>query len=146
MPQCRYSIILLIALSLLCGLGCTEYDYATPDTPANLAGYARHFKVAPSADVQGVYYYADEFGADAIYQLRFEAEASTVEAIKAALGLTKEVTPPNQSVARDDLTWWPSDRIENLRPYAKQFPGGSGWYLLWHDEEAREVFYLQFGG
>lgn len=136
--------LLLLAIAVTVPGGCTEYDPTTPDTAANRAGFARHLGQPPSPDVTGVYYYADESAADATFQLRFEADAATIDAIALSLGLSDVEKAPAHGIARDDLSWWPADRIDALRPKWKTIASNDHYWMLWYDPERREAFFLEF--
>jgi len=134
--------ITVLFVAAICG--CTDYDPYTPDTAANRAGFKRHLGQDPTPDVKGIYYYADEVGADAKYQLRFEADPETVHALADSLGLSGHEGAPNQSIARDDLDWWPSDQIEKLDPKWKTNASEDRYWMLWYDDTTREAFFLEF--
>ena len=136
--------LLLPALIVLLIGGCTDYDHTTPDTAANRAGFQRHLGQAPTEDVKGVYYYADEMGADVVYQLRFEADPATVQTLSSSLGLSDREEAMSQSVARDDLTWWSADQIDSLTPMWKTNASEDHYWMLWYDQDQREAFFLEF--
>ena len=139
MPKIQF-IFLLFALALF---ACTRYDVSTPDTSANRAGFEQRLGVKPTADVKGVYFYADELGGDVKFQLRFECSQKTIDAIASHLGLTAAAPPENRLRGRDDLGWWKEQSLKALACYWKA-DGQKYFRFLWYDAAKGEAFYLEY--
>lgn len=88
------SLCLLGISSLLTLNSCTRYDIDIADSPNNQSGFKYHLGQAPTAEISGIYYYANELGADVSYQLRFEATEATVQPLIQSLGLSNMSSPP----------------------------------------------------
>jgi hypothetical protein len=137
--------IIFIALSLLLLLvACTDYDHDVPDTPANLAGFERHFGFVTPADVTGVYYFADELGADVLYQLGFEANPETVARIVSALDLAQSEPPQNGLGLAYDLSWWDEEAIQDATLYWTSSDDQAYWRMLWYNEDTHQIYYLEY--
>ena len=135
---------LLIFLAAL--VACTAYDHDTPDTGANLAGFERHFGFAPPDNVTDVYYYADEMGADVLYQLGFAAGPETVDRIVAALELEQADATARRdfNIARDDFPWWDEADIQQAAFYQKANDKQDYRWALWYSEATGRVYYLEY--
>lgn len=138
------SLCLLGISSLLTLNSCTRYDIDIADSPNNQSGFEYHLGQAPTAEISGIYYYANELGADVSYQLRFEATEATVQPLIQSLGLSNEFPAIEQAIARTDFSWWNADQIEALRPYWKTNGSEDYYWILWFDETAEEAFFLEF--
>ncbi|MBN2006772.1 MAG: hypothetical protein JXA21_25685 [Anaerolineae bacterium] len=140
----RFCLIGLILLVFL--VACTAYDHDTPDTEANLAGFERHFGFEPPDDVTDVYYYADEMGADVLYQLGFAAGPETVDRIVAALELVQADATARRDfkIARDDLPWWDEADIEQATFYQKANDKQDYRWALWYSKATGRVYYLEY--
>ena len=135
--------VLLLSVLLLVSLACTSYDYDQADTPANQAGFERHFGFSRPDSVNGIYYYADEMGADVVYQMGFEATPETIDRIVAELELVQR-EPGFQSNLARDFDWWNEDTIEELTPYWKSTPDQDYYWMLWYDSDNQQAYYLEF--
>ncbi|MBT7851801.1 MAG: hypothetical protein HN675_00645 [Opitutae bacterium] len=124
---------------------CTHYDVETADTPANRGGFERHFGFVPDASVTKVYYYADELGIDASYQLSFKCSRETIKRIIEKLSL--ESVPPERAdsllAPRDDLPWWNPDSIDNRELWLKEEENAYYWQL-WYSDRDQMAFYLEY--
>ena len=124
---------------------CTHYDVETADTPANRDGFERHFGFVPDASVTKVYYYADELGVDASYQLSFKCSRETVNRIIDKLSL--ESVPPERADSlldpRDDLPWWNPDSIDKREFWLKEEENAYYWQL-WYSDRDQTAFYLEY--
>ncbi len=136
------SLVMLTVLA--CLSSCTHYDVETADTPANRKGFENHLGFVPDQNVTGVYYYADELGADVQYQLSFRCPKSTIERIVEKLAL-EPVTPERAGELldpRDDLDWWKPDSVTDLPLWGKEEEGY--YWQLWYSEEDNRAFYQEF--
>ena len=124
---------------------CTHCDLETADTPANRGGFERHFGFVPDASVTKVYYYADELGIDASYQLSFKCSRETIKRIIEKLSL--ESVPPERADSllgpRDDLPWWNPDSIDNREFWLKEEENAYYWQL-WYSDRDQTAFYLEY--
>jgi hypothetical protein len=120
----------------------TSYTYDKPDTPENKKGFERHFGFSPPSDVTELYYYVDELGIDAKYQLGFKANRSTIDKIISNLDLKME-SGIAESIATE-FSWWQRSDLKNLKPYWKQSDNGRYFRYLWYDEQKKQVWYLEF--
>ena len=131
-------------VGLLLG-ACTHYDVETADTPANRGGFEQHFGFVPDTSVTNVYYYADELGIDASYQLSFKCSRETVNRIIDKLSL--ESVPPERADSlldpRDDLPWWNPDSIDNRELWLKEEENAYYWQL-WYSDRDQTAFYLEY--
>ncbi len=141
-------LYLLLTFMLLgsCGrvrqfLPFTPYTHDRPDTIENKKGFERHFGVSPSPDVTELYFYADELGIDAKYQLGFKADRSTVDKIIAKLGLEQMDQSFDDQIATE-FPWWQKSDLAGLKPYHVQIAKVHKY--LWYDEKKRQVWYLDF--
>ena len=132
-------LLLLIVL-----IACTAYDHDVPDTEANLAGFARHFGFTVPADVTDVYYFADELGADVLYQLGFEASPETVARIVAALDLAPSISETTGLELAYDFPWWDETDIEQATGYRKSTEERDYVRALWYSERTGRVYYLEY--
>lgn len=123
---------------------CTDYDYDTPDTAANRSGFERHFGFPPSGDVENIYYYADELGADALYQLGFTAEPGTVEAIKSRLELTSSEVPFDAWGLVREFDWFRKSDIRDIPGFASPDDSPGTVKRLWYDAPVQRVYYLEY--
>lgn len=136
-------LIGLIPLLLL--IACTEYDHETPDTAANLAGFEHHFGFEAPTDVQNLYYFADELGADVKYQLGFEASPETVARVVSELNLVPSEKIESTQYLDCEFPWWRKDDIQKATYcWKKTNEGQDYWYLLWYDEDTRRVYYFEY--
>ena len=140
----KLGFCLLVLLAAL--VACTRYDHDVPDTEANRAGFERHFGFEPPDDVTDVYYYADEMGADVLYQLGFVAGPETVARIVAALELAPADATARRdfNIARDDLAWWDAADIAQAAFYQKANDKQDYWQALWYSETTGRVYYLEY--
>ena len=124
---------------------CTHYDVDAADTQANRGGFERHFGFVPDASVTKVYYYADELGIDASYQLSFKCSRETIKRIIEKLSL--ESVPPGRADSlldpRDDLPWWNPDSIDNRELWLKEEENAYYWQL-WYSDRDQMAFYLEY--
>lgn len=132
-----------IILGMLLLSACTDYDYDQPDTPANRAGFERHFGFEAPESVSDLYYYADELGADVTYQLGFTVDRATVDRIVAELDLMQGEIVFNATFARE-FDWWNVDTVEALTPYGWRNDDEDYYRFLWYDPAARRVYYLEY--
>ena len=122
--------------------GCTDYDYDIPDTPANLDGYRRHLKVEITSDVDSVYYYADELGADVTYMLNFKCSEQTLQNIIDQLNLNSTAQEYFGITPRDDLFWWDHQSIMKLSCWSRRTD--DYYQYLWYDQTTGHVYYLEY--
>jgi hypothetical protein len=133
-------IILLVALA-----ACTTYDHDVPDTAANLEGFERHFGFAAPSDVEDVYYFADETGADVLYQLGFETGPETVARIVAALDLVPVADAQEMGLGLAyDFPWWDTADIRQATRYWKSSAERDYGWALWYSEATGRVYYLEY--
>ena len=126
-------------------IACTAYDHDVPDTQANREGFARHFDVAPPSDVTNLYYFADELGADANYQLGFEATPETVDRIVEALDLNPSPEAQEQGLGLAyDMPWWDETEIAQATHYRKSTAEEDYFWALWYHEATGRVYYLEY--
>lgn len=124
---------------------CTDYDHDIPDTAANLAGFERHFDFVVPSDVTDVFYFADEMGADVLYQLGFEAAPGTVERIVKALDLAPAAGGQEMGVGLAyDFPWWDEKDFQQAALYQKANDNQDYWRELWYSETPGRVYYLEF--
>lgn len=143
--KCWQSRLCILGLASLITLSsCTRYDIDIADSQQNRSGFEYHLGQAPTEAITGIYYYANELGADVSYQLRFEATQATIAPLIQSLALSNESPPIEQSIAREDLPWWNADRIDELSPYWKTNSSEDYYWMLWFDETAEEAFFLEF--
>lgn len=135
--------LVALALALIAGAACTAYDEDRPDTQANRAGFERHLHRPVPASVSDLYYYADELGADVVYQLGFQADPTTVADIVTELGLVQRPADIRIGLARA-FDWWDADRIADLTPYWKHNEADDYAWYLWYDPDLQRVYYLEF--
>ena len=132
-------------LCLLCSLliSCTDYDLNQADSPANKKGFTKHIGFEPSEDITGVYYYADELGADVQYQLHFSCDKLTFEKICEKLGLQIEKADYSALDPRTDLPWWDKESTKDhvIRVFVKE---GSHHRELWYSEAKKTAYYHEY--
>jgi hypothetical protein len=95
--------------------------------------------------VTDVYYFADEMGADVIYQLSFATDPKTVTRIVTALDLTPAAKEQGMGLRLAyDFPWWDENDIQQATPY--QRANNSRDYLrsLWYSEATGRVYYLEY--
>ena len=129
---------------MLLSPGCTPYTHDKPDTAPNQQGFARHFGFSPPADVTELYYYADELGIDAKYQLGFKADRSTVDRIVSSLDLKKPDKGFVEERIGTEFPWWTRSDFKDLKPYWKRSSDGKAFKYLWYDESKKQAWYLEF--
>jgi hypothetical protein len=132
-------IILLVVLA-----ACTAYDHDTSDTAANLEGFECHFGFAAPPDVTDVYYFADEMGADVLYQLGFEAGPETVARIVSALGLAQTASEEIGLGLAYTFPWWDEQDIQQATLYWKSSEDQDYWWALWYSEATGRIYYLEY--
>ena len=136
--------VMLLALSIVALLGCEpQYDHDQADTPANKAGFERHFGFSPPASVTDLYYWADGMGADVKYQLGFKADQSTIDQIVTELQLEDKELDSSSFFGRD-FDWWKMDEIQSLPVFWKQVEDKEYYRYLWYDAESRRAYFLEF--
>ena len=139
-----WHLLFPVCVGLFLG-ACTHYDVDTADTQANRGGFEQHFGFVPDASVTEVYYYADELGVDASYQLSFKCSRKTVKRIIEKLSL--ESVPPGRADSlldpRDDLPWWNPDSIDNRELWLKEEENAYYWQL-WYSDRDQMAFYLEY--
>lgn len=138
----RYLMALTVLLLAL--IACTAYDHDTPDTEANLAGFERHFGFEAPPDVKDVYYFADEMGADVLYQLGFEAGPETVARIVETLDLTRPDSEITGLGLTCDFPWWDEADIQQATLYWTSNAEQDYWKALWYSESTKRVYYLEY--
>jgi hypothetical protein len=121
----------------------TDYDVNTADTKANINGLKRHCKVQISNDISKVYYYADEFGADVIYQLSFKCDQPTIDKIIHSLSLKVAPSEFNGLDPRDDLGWWNSKSLNN-RSHWVHIVQNAYYKELWYSKKDNIAFYIEY--
>jgi hypothetical protein len=122
---------------------CTNYDYDQADTPANQAGFERHFGFPTPTSVTDLYYFADELGTDVLYQLGFKTDPETIEKIVAELDLIQQEPDLQTNLARD-FDWWDNTVIENLTPYWKHNTDNDYFWFLWYDPDNQQAYYIEY--
>lgn len=132
---------LVATLLLLCT--CTTYDFDQADTPANQAGFERHFGFPAPTTVTSLYYFADELGADGLYQLGFETNSETIEHIITELNLVQQEPNIQTGLARD-FDWWDNEVIEVLTPYWKHNQDNDYFWFLWYDTDNQRAYYIEY--
>jgi hypothetical protein len=133
-------LVLLVALA-----ACTDYDHDTPDTEANRAGFERHFGFEAPSEVTDVYYFADEMGADVLYQLCFAAGPKTVDRIVTALDLAPAIKGRERGLGLAyEFSWWDEDDIHQATRYQKANNSQDYWRVLWYSEVTGRVYYLAY--
>jgi hypothetical protein len=137
----KYFVPILVQLFSLCGF--TNYNHDKADTLANKKGYARHLGQQPSGEVKGIYFYADQLGADCSYQLRFECSQKTHDELVHSLGLTHAVKQDGHLRGRD-FSWWNAKAIDGLPAHWKVNPEGNYYWFLWLDSAKGEAFFLEY--
>lgn len=140
----RKSHWLILGLLVVVWGACTDYDHDVPDTSANRAGFERHVGFAPPSDVTDIYYFADELGADVLYQLSFVAAPETVERIVAALDLEASTPQVDGALLAYDFDWWDTDALEESDLYWKSNVEEDYWWMLWYHAETQRVYYLEY--
>lgn len=118
-----------------------RYDHDKPDTKNNLAGFKKHVQIAITPDINNVYYFADELGADSKYQLSFNCNPITIKKIIKKHNLSDSTT--NMTGFHYKLDWWQVDKIIKLDPYWKT-DGNRNYWFLWYDKEEKKAFFLIF--
>ena len=134
---------LLLSLVLLLP-GCTDYDVDTADTPANRKGFAERLGFDPGGDVTGVYFYADELGADVRFQLSFHCPKEIAEKIIGDLSLQPKPDDYLGLDPRADLKWWQPDSTEALPMWIKKSQDGQRHWEFWYSEEDGRSFYHEY--
>ena len=135
--------VVLTAIACACG-AFTDYDFDQPNTPANQAGFERHFGFPMPASVSDLYYFADEIGADVKYQLGFTADQETVERIVAALDLTQQEPKFDCTGLIREFDWWSKDAVESVTPYWEGNRDNDYYRFLWFDADRQRAYYLEF--
>jgi hypothetical protein len=135
----------LLALTLLLATlsGCTKYNHDQPDTPANKQGFAHRFGKEPGPDVKGIYFYADELGADCKYQLRFECSPKTLDSLVQSLSLTN-TTKVEGHLPGIDFPWWNGKSIDALPLHWRANEKKDYYWFLWYDALKSEGFFLEY--
>ena len=136
------AIVFIILLATL--VACTDYDHDVPDTATNLKGFERHFGFEAPPDVTDVYYFADEMGADVLYQLGFEAGPETVARIVNGLDLKRsDSAGPNPNLGYE-FPWWDAQDVQHATLYWKSNEGQDYWWALWYSAPTQRVYYLEY--
>jgi hypothetical protein len=133
-----------IAVVVLTFSACTDYDFDQPDTPANREGFERHFGFPVPASVSDVYYFADELGADVVYQLGFVADQETIERIVSELELAQGEPAFDCIGLVPEFDWWKTDAVEGLTPYWKSNQDGDYYWFLWFEPGGQRAYYIEF--
>lgn len=136
----HFPIAVLLAIALC---GCTDYNHDKADTPANKKGFARHLGQQPASDVKGIYFYADEMGADCSYQFRFECSQTTHDALVQSLGLTNATRVEGHLRGRD-FPWWDDKVVDALPVHWKVNNQDDYYWFLWYDSAKSEAFFLEY--
>jgi hypothetical protein len=135
--------LILVCLIIVLG-ACTDYDHDTPDTSANRAGFERHFDFTPPPDVTELYYFADELGADVLYQLGFSASPETVNRIVTTLDLETTAPDVDATSLPYDFPWWDAAAIDEATLYWKCNADADYYWMLWYHAETGRVYYLEY--
>jgi hypothetical protein len=138
------SRLISLATTLVLLVACTAYDHNVPDTAANLKGFERHFGFEAPADVTNVYYFADEMGADALYQVGFEASPETVARIVDALALTPSNPEELGLELAYDFSWWDQADIQQATCYAKSSERQDYWRVICYSTVTQRAYYLEY--
>ena len=137
----KYFALTVLCLLTLCG--CTRYNQDKADTPANQKGFARRLGQPPTADVKGIYFYADEMGADCSYQFRFECSQKTHDSLVQSLSLTN-TTKLEGHLPGSAFPWWNARDIDTLPVHWKINAKGDYYWFLWYDVAKSEAFFLEY--
>lgn len=158
-----HKIIFLIATSLLFLAGCNRvsrkanelkeeavdnifrpFDAGTPDTEHNKKRFAEFFGFAPGNDVDSLYCFGDELGADSKYQFAFRCNAATAARICDSLSLVKDKEKPElDNLLTVPQPWWPdslllpSNAVFHLEP-------SRVYHYWWYFPETRWAYYHTF--
>ncbi|MCP4538466.1 MAG: hypothetical protein GY832_15125 [Chloroflexi bacterium] len=139
----KFMSIVVIFLSILaCG---TDYDWDTPDTPANQKGFENHFGFAVPESVSDLYYFADGMGFDPLYMLGFKTDQDTIDKIVSELKLEQGDPGFGTEYLTQDVPWWDDEDIENLTPYWKTNQDETYFWLFWYNPTSQRAYYLEFG-
>lgn len=139
----RHPLLLVTIFVTALVSGCTSYDIDTPDTTANRKGFERHLKITRTDAVTGVYYYADEIGADVRYQLTFKCDRKTIDQIINSLSLTQAPVGYEGLAPRDDLGWWKPDSTEDKTHWIHE-KKDEYYRELWYSEDDGVAFYHEY--
>jgi len=142
MPRKTTLLHVLTALFLIAA--CTAYDQDVPDTEANRAGFERHFGFAPPSDVTGLYYFADELGADVLYQLSFDAAPETIARIATTLNLETASADRGTPELAYTFPWWDTDDLERTTLYRKTNDTEDYIWQLWYNPGTQQAYYLEY--
>lgn len=142
MGNVKYYLPIISAIIVLLSTSCSRYDHKTPDSAANRKGFSQILRQKPGPEVKNVFFYADEWGGDAVYVLAFEAPASVIDRIVGELKLTPR---PNDAFRAPynvpaELTWWRADEREKSQFYANH--GEKVESMLWYNPDAKKCQYL----
>lgn len=120
------------------------FDAGTPDTDHNKKRFEEFFGFAPGKDVDSLYCYGDEMGADSKYMFAFRCDAATAARICDSLHLvTGKEKPELDNLLTVPQPWWPDSlltpetavfHLENERVY----------HYWWYFPETRRMFYHTF--
>lgn len=163
-PHHRFVIGLLCGALLLTGTGCgrikhrlvetirtltdrlfRHYDADQPDTRFNRQRFEEHLQLPCPPDVQQLYCYADELGADATYRFAFRCKPATARLIRQRNSLRPDSAQRSGAplLGAFEPFWWPSDLHQRLRAYSRHKP--LQWHrFFWYDSLEQRAYYLEF--
>jgi hypothetical protein len=90
-----------------------------------------------------LYYFADEWLVDEMYQLGFTADQETIEKIISNLGLKQGELGTTVGLAYE-FSWWDEEDVDNLTPYWKSNQDEDYYWYLWYNPESQRAYYIEY--
>lgn len=120
------------------------FDASTPDTDHNKKRFEEFFGFAPGKDVDSLYCYGDELGADSKYMFAFRCDSSTAAQVFDSLHLQKHHKQPEfDNLLTVPQPWWPDSL---LTPETAVFHLGDKrvYHYWWYFPKTRWLYYHTF--
>lgn len=118
------------------------FNSKTPDTKANQQRFHDFLKVPLTSDIHNIYCFDSPIGIDTYYLFAFSCNETTAAHIIEVQGLHRD---HHQTEApfdlRNDLFWWPNEKIKNLPRYSRKNGERRALYF-WYDQKDQKAYFL----
>lgn len=137
-------IIVIFFISFVLA-SCTNSDPDKPDTRSNISGFNNIVDVPKTDDIKDIYFFADEFGFDPLYQFSFSCNMATIYRIVNRHDLTQVQRKEDDFYlgVGQQFNWWDCKYVDSLDLHWSRFDSSVYQVTdLWYDAKNSKGYFL----